>query len=269
MNRRKLLYLLLLIAMGGQHASGQDSTSAEKSKKQKGSFYFTWGYNKDWFSKSDLHFKNTGPESYDFTIHDVKAEDRPNFDELFNKDISIPQFIYRLGYYFKNGKIGIEAGFDHAKYILIQDQVAHVTGTIHDTVIDKDIVLSRNFVQFEHTNGANFIMLNFLLRDQLLVSKNHKHSLQGVVKPGAGIVVPQSDVSIFEKRQNNNYHIAGYIFGVEADLRYELGKHFFLETGFKGVWANYVDVLAVDEAKANHSFFAVEWLIGIGCRFAL
>ena len=24
-----------------------------------GSIYFMWGYNRDWFSKSDIHFKNT------------------------------------------------------------------------------------------------------------------------------------------------------------------------------------------------------------------
>lgn len=266
---RKILIFLLLSFYAGNEVTAQEIISSEKPNKQKGSFYLTWGYNKDWFTRSDIHFKNTSSEAYDFTIHKVRAEDRPNFDELFNKNISIPQFMYRIGYYFKNGKIGIEGGFDHAKYILIENQVARVTGTIHGESLDKDTVLSSNFIRFEHTNGANFVMINLLLRDRLLVSKNNKHVVQGILKPGGGIVVPQSDVSIFGKRQNNYYHIAGYIFGVEGDLRYEAGKHFFLETGFKGVFANYLDVLAVDEAKANHSFFAVEWLLGIGCRFAL
>ena len=265
----RLIYFSLLILLPTQNLFSQDLTSADKPHKQKGSFYFTWGYNKDWFSKSDLHFKNSGSNPYDFTLHKVRAEDRPNFDELFNKDISIPQFIYRFGYYFKNSKFGIEGSFDHAKYIMIQDQVVHITGTIHDVYLDKDTSLSRNFIQFEHTNGANFVMISLLWRDQLLVSRNGKHILSGVIKPGAGIVIPQSDVSIMGVRQNNNYHVAGYIFGTEANLRYEPGKHFFIETGFKGVWANYIDVLAVEEAKANHSFFAVEWIIGIGYRIAL
>ncbi len=247
----------------------QNSVPEKAEKKQKGSFYFTWGYNKDWFSKSDLHFVKSGAGAYDFTIHDVRAEDRPNFDELFQKDISIPQFIYRLGYYFKNGKIGIEGIFDHAKYIMIQDQVAHVTGSIHENAIDQDTILSPGFIKFEHTNGANFIMINLLLREQIVSSKNNMHKLQGILKPGLGIVVPQSDVTIFGKRQNNYYHVAGYILGAEADLRYELGRYFFMETGFKGVFANYTNVLTVDEARANHSFFCLEWIIGIGCRIAL
>ncbi|MBP6335358.1 MAG: hypothetical protein KA444_07800 [Bacteroidia bacterium] len=262
------IIVLFLITFLSPEIRAQN-TSSEKAVKRKGSLYFTWGYNKDWFSKSDLHFSKTGAGAYDFTIHDVKAEDRPNFDELFQKDLSIPQFIYRLGYYFKNEKYGVEVAFDHSKYIMIQDQVARVSGTIQESSIDKDTALTNNFVAFEHTNGANFLMLNFLLREQLLASKNQKHKLQGVLKPGAGIVIPQSDVSIFGKRQNNDYHIAGYIFGVEGDLRYELGKYLFLETGFKGVFANYTNVLTVDEAKANHSFFALEWLIGFGCRVNL
>ncbi|TAH42849.1 MAG: hypothetical protein EYC69_04565 [Bacteroidetes bacterium] len=266
---RQKLYLFVLIVFSSQNVFSQDLSSDKKTSRQKGTFYFTWGYNKDWFSKSDIHFKNSGKDPYDFTLHKVSAEDRPNFDELFNKDISIPQFIYRFGYYFKNGKLGIEGSFDHAKYIMIQDQVVRISGSIHDVYLDKDTSLSRNFIQFEHTNGANFIMLSLMWRDQLLVSRNGKHVLQGVVKPGAGIVVPQSDVSIMGVRQNNKYHVAGYIVGAEANLRYEPGKHFFIETGFKGVWANYVDVLAVDEAKANHSFFALEWIIGIGYRIAL
>lgn len=267
MRIQKAILLLLFIISSG--VSAQDATPTTKAKKQKGSFYLTWGYNKDWFSRSDLHFSNGGSNSYDFTVHKAKAEDRPNFDELFNKDISIPQFIYRLGYYFKNGKTGIEGSFDHAKYIMIQNQVAHVTGTIHDVSIDKDTILSPGFLKFEHTNGANFIMLSFLYRDKLLQSSSKLHTLQGVIKPGAGIVVPQSDVSIFGKRQNNYYHVAGYILGVEGNLRYELGRYFFAETGFKGVFANYTDVLTVDEARANHHFFCLEWILGIGCRFAL
>lgn len=266
---RKLYSLAFILFICGQNVIGQEIISSEKQKRTKGSFYLTWGYNKDWFSKSDIHFKNTGSNPYDFTIHDVKAKDRPEFGEVFNKDISIPQFIYRLGYYFKNGKIGIEGGFDHAKYIVVQDQSVRITGNYKGEEWDKDTVLSTKVIRFEHTNGANFIMLSLVWRDKLLESKSHKHTVHAVVKPGLGLVVPQSTVYIFGKPQDNNYHIAGYIFGVEADLRYDLGKHFFFETGFKGVWANYTDVLAVEETKANHSFFAAQWIIGIGLRFAI
>ena len=89
------------------------------------------------------------------------------------------------------------------------------------------------------------------------------------MKPGAGIVIPQSEVALFNVDQNNNYHIAGYVAGLDLDLRYVFLKHYTAETGFKGVYANYLDVLSVGDARANHSFFCVEWLICIGYQFSI
>lgn len=254
------------------HAFSQDiaTPSLSKDKKAKGSFYFAWGYNKDWFSRSDIHFHGSSSDNYEFTLHDVTSKDAPNFNKIFAVDISIPQYIYRFGYYLgKNKNLGIEISFDHAKYIMIQNQTAHVTGQIHGVAIDKDTVLTDEFVKFEHTNGANFLMLTALKRVSLLHSKQGTHRLQGVVKPGAGIVIPRSDVRLFNVRQNNVFHIAGYIVGAEASLRYEAGKHLFAETGFKGTFANYTHVLTVGDAQASHHFFCLEWLLSIGYQIAL
>jgi hypothetical protein len=241
----------------------------EKPKKKKGQLYFTWGYNKDWYSKSDLHFKSNNND-YDFTVNDVTAHDKPHFDKIFNSSISIPQFIYRLGYTFANRpKMGIEISFDHAKYIMTQDQVAHVEGKIYENYVDNDTVLTSQFLRFEHTNGANFLMLSFIYKELLLQNKSGKSELYTMIKPGAGIVVPQSEVALFNVDQNNDYHIAGYVMGIDLELRYEYKRHLFLETGFKGVFANYLDVLSVGDSRANHHFFCLEWLIGIGYQIAI
>ena len=53
------------------------------------------------------------------------------------------------------------------------------------------------------------------------------------------------------------------------ELRYEYKKHLVIETGFKGVFANYLDVLSVADSKANHHFFCLEWLISIGYQFEI
>lgn len=268
--RSILFRILLFILFLPSGLKAQESGGPVKTKKGKGSFYFAWGYNKDWFSPSDLHFESKGKDNYSFTIHDVKANDLPKLDHIFDTDLSIPQYIYRFGYYFRNNKrFGIELSFDHAKYIMKQNQVAHVEGNIRGAYVDKDTILSPGFIRFEHTNGANFLMLSMLRRHQFLASKSEKHRLQGVIKPGIGIVIPQSDVSLFGHRQNNYYHIAGYIFGVEGSLRYEYGKHLFGETGFKGTFANYTNVLTVDDARANHHFFCLEWLFSIGFQVGI
>ena len=264
-NHHVLLVFILLLCFQSQ-TYGQ----IIEKKRPKGQLYFSWGYNKDWFSKSNIHFKSIGNDDYDFTLNDVKAHDRPEFDRVFDWDISIPQFIYRLGYTFpKRPDIGFEISFDHAKYILTQNQVVHVYGKIHENFVDKDTILSRNFIRFEHTNGANFLMLSFIKKNRLLFNATGTRELFSLIKPGAGIVIPQSQVALFGRDQNNKYHIAGYVFGVDLELRYEYKKHFLIETGFKGVFANYLDVLSVGDAKANHSFFCLEYLVAIGYQFAL
>jgi hypothetical protein len=245
-------------------------SNAQTEKKKKGAngyLYLTWGYNKDWFSRSDIHFKGT---DYDFTIYDVTAKDRPEWDQLFAKNISIPQFVYRVGYNFGKGSDwGIEVSFDHAKYIMENDQVAHVEGRIHESYVNQDTTLTKNFVRFEHTNGANFLMFNVFKRSNVFLSKNGYHGIIWILKPGAGIVVPQSSVALFNVNQDNNYHVAGYIVGIDSEFRYEYKHGLFAESGLKYSFANYTNVLAVGDSKANHHFTCLEWIVGIGYSFAL
>ena len=245
-------------------ASAQSDQNQQK-KTKKGTFYFAWGYNKDWYSKSDLHFSDHTNGKFDYTLYDVKAIDNPDLSKIFNFDVSIPQFIYRIGYYFNDSHdLGIEIGFDHAKYIMLRNQTTRIKGTLNGEYVDKDTLLHPGFLVFEHTNGANFFMASLLKRAAFLNSNNGKHVLNYVLKPGVGVVIPKTDVTIFGIRRDNVYHVAGYIAGLEVSLRYEYGKHWFAETGFKGCFANYTDVLTLGDAKANHHFFVLEYLFSVG-----
>ncbi len=260
----KLFFVLFILYSG--NAQGQ----ATAEKRPKGQLYISWGYNKDWYSTSDLHFKSKSNNDFDFTVYDAKAKDKPSFNRIFNSAISIPQFIYRVGYTFaRHPNMGIEIGFDHAKYIMTRNTVLHVKGKIHENYIDKDTLVSSDFLRFEHTNGANFLMVSYFQKRRIFNNSSGKSELFAILKPGAGIVIPQSEVALFGVDQNNNYHIAGYVVGLDLDLRYEYKKHFIIETGFKGVFANYMDVLSVADSKANHHFFCLEWLISIGYQFSI
>jgi len=251
-----------------------------QSKSGKGTFYFSWGYNKDWHSKSDIHFKNTTGEYnpvtgnydyYDFTIYDVKAKDRPDFKNIFRADISIPQYGYRLGYYFNNKKdLGIEINFDHVKYIMNRYQTAHVKGNIMGKEIDTDTLIDPNtFLHFEHSDGANFLMFNIMKRKPLLVSKNKMHWLSGIVKAGAGIVIPRTYVIILGESLNTDFHIAGWVTGVETGLRYDLFKYAFFEYTIKGTYADFRDVLLINSGRARHHFWTAENILVFGLQFPL
>lgn len=272
--------MYILLYTGNSFAQDEICDCPSMSKKGKGSFYFSWGYNRDWYSKSDLHFKNTSGDynattgnydSYDFTIYDVKAKDRPGFRDILRTDLTIPQYVYRLGYYFNNKRdLGIEINFDHAKYVMVGWQTLRVKGTIHGQQIDKDTLVSPDsFLHFEHSDGANFLMLNAMKRQRLLVSKNKKLWLSGVIKAGAGAVIPRTDVTLFGQRLNNRFHVAGYIAGVETGIRIDAYKHFFLEYTAKGAYANYMNVLVIGAGKAHHHFWVFENILTLGLQFGV
>jgi len=271
---KKIIFILFCFLNSFFAKAGDGDCNCPGShKSDKGTFYFAWGYNRDWFSKSDIHFYDAG-KNYDFTLYDAKAKDRAGFDLIVRQaakfDFTIPQYNYRMGYYFpKKNNIGIEINFDHTKYVMVDYQTLHLKGQIGDKHYDLDTLITPDgFLQFEHTNGANFLMVNFLYRKNLLKSKNQKQWLSIVVKPGAGIVIPKTDVTLFGEQLDNKFHIAGWLTGVETGIRYDY-KHFFAEFTGKGTFANYSDVLILPGTKANHHFWCAEAILTAGFQFGL
>ena len=127
--------------------------------------FFHWGYNRGWYTNSDIHFKGSG---FDFTIHDAVAKDRPTpfqwYDYFAIQNLTIPQTNLKMGY-FINNKWALSFGVDHMKYVLQNHLTSNISGTIntggiHDGVYDNDPkVLGWDFVIFEHTDGLNYINL--------------------------------------------------------------------------------------------------------------
>lgn len=263
-----ITFILLFILQG--FSQDEPCNCPGGSKKTNGVLYASWGYNRNWFSKSDLHFKDQGSDNYDFTLYDVEATDRPDFNKILRTiELSVPQYVYRIGYYFSSKQdMGVEINFDHSKYVMINDQVVHVKGQIHGIELDQDTLLHGNFLKFEHTNGANFLMANFIKRKDFLHSSNNKHWLSAVLKAGAGIVIPKTDVSLFGNRLDNRFHIAGWIAGIETGFRYDF-SHFFAEATAKGAFANYSNVLVIGTGKASHRFWCTQAILTAGFQFGL
>ncbi len=271
----KKIFLLSLLLVNFSFLQSQEIQQIPI--KRKGSFYIGWGYNKDWFSKSDIHLKNTSndynpftgkPDNYDFTVYRAKAKDRPGFRDIMRTDLSIPQYVYRVGYYFNDKhNLGIEINFDHVKYVMIDNQTLRVKGTIHGQYIDKDtLVRPEDFLHFEHTNGANFLMLNFMKRERIFASKNERHQLFAIAKPGIGIVIPKTEVVLFGQEMDNRFHIAGYCAGLETGFRYEAFKYIYLEYTGKVSFAHYTNVLVIGSGKANHHFWTLENILVLGLQ---
>lgn len=267
-------FLFLLACLLTQFFSFAQTAVKQPSKR----FYLAWGYTRATYSRSTLHFQNhnglpdpnaTSINYYDFYIDDVTAHDRPNFEAIPHPEaLTIPQFVGRIGYYFKENS-GIEINYDHTKYVVTDYQVAHVHGTINDHQVNSDTILDpTNFVHFEHTDGANFLMLNYVRKFDLY-TPSEKFILSWTVKPGAGIVIPRTDVSLFGQRLNNDWKIAGYIAGLETGLRAECWRHLVFELVAKGCFANYVNAFALGKGngKVSHHFFSAQLTATIGWVF--
>lgn len=259
--KRKLLLLILFIPV----LSTAQETKPSKPQK---SWYFAGGYNLDWYSKSDIHFKNeTGPV-YDFTLYDVKAEDRPGLKRIFKENITIPQYSFRFGVYFNDKhNLGFEVNYDHAKYVMIGSQKVRMKGSIEGVNYDQDTVLVSRFLTYEHSNGANFCMFNLIKRWKVWEHQDYRFALHAIAKPGIGFVFPRSDVTLFTVNRNDTYHVAGYIAGIDGGFRFNFNRYFFLDTSIKGSFANYTKVFLPGDGIANQHFFAFEYIFTAGFQF--
>ena len=266
--KNKLLIILFI--------SGSTTSIAQNKSNFINGMYIQWGYNKEWYTRSNIHFNMSNGNN--FTLHNARAHDRPDLDAVLKTptQISIPQYNYRIGFYLnKKQSRSVELNFDHAKYIVTQGQKVHVTGSIDKMQVDGDSVLDYNrFLNLDHTDGANWLHINYVQQHNLLQTKKIKRQLINLIwKAGAGINIPRTDFTWRGDRLNNKFHVAGYNFALEGGARiYPLKKIFFEFTSKTG-YVKYVNALANTTTetgnKVKHSFGYIELIgtLGVDIKF--
>ncbi|NNE56370.1 MAG: hypothetical protein HKN32_10135 [Flavobacteriales bacterium] len=258
--------LLLFIPFFGY---SQAEEPADGSK-----LYITWGYNRAYYNPSDIHFQGEG---FNFTLYDVHATDIPEpFDAkvyLNPLKLTIPQFNFRLGYYI-NDKVAISAGWDHMKYKLFTNQVVKIEGYISPEASEvygqeypyQNIQLKPGLIQYEHSDGFNFVRLGLERYEPIWKSK--KYNIEGVLFAGAsaGLMFPWTDFRFDGVRYRNWIHLSGYGFSGLLGARLEMGEHFFLQARAQFGFSQLTDVLLQDDAKSRAQqkivFFERAWSLG-------
>jgi len=249
-------------------------SSSQKKGNLFNGMYLQWGYNAESYTSSNIHFRMQNGN--DFILHNVVAHDKGDFDAIYKKpkEISIPQYNYRIGFYLDAKKSkALELNFDHAKYVVTDGQTAHVTGIIDGTRVDGDSMLNPvTFLHLEHTDGANWLHLNYVSQLTLLYTASAARPLiTAVWKAGAGINIPRTDFTWRNDRYNNDFHIAGYNISVEAGARLYILPRLFFELAGKTGYVKYINALANTASlkgnRVTHSFGYAEGIATFGYDF--
>lgn len=251
------------------------STQAQQKRLIIG-MYLQWGYNTEWYTKSNIHFKLANGDN--FTLIKAKAHDKPDLDAILESpfEISIPQYNYRLGFYLNENKTkAVELNFDHIKYVVTDGQKVHVKGTINKSAVNGDSILNKeSFLHLEHSDGGNLLHFNYVQLNKLLTShKNGRTLINSIWKAGAGINIPRTDFTYRGDRFNNNFHISGYNVSAEGGARVYPFKKLFLEFTGKTGYVRYINALAnTTQSKGSHvkhgfAYFELIGLIGYDLKF--
>ncbi len=237
-----------------------------KKTSRKKEFYFSWGYNKEWYTNSTVKVSQPSlGNNYSFV--NIKGHDHPGWDEgLFTKAISIPQYNYRFGLFVNKEKgLAFEINFDHTKFIFA-DQQAHVKGTINNKPVDTLVNFSQPNFYYYLNNGANFLLFNIVKRSKIYESPNSNLKFDFLGKAGIGPVIPHVDNKFFGNANNPGFQFGGWNIGVEAALKATFFRYVFLEYSNKLDYARYSN-LKVFEGKAKQAFGTYEMILSLGATF--
>lgn len=248
----------------------------QNSINRKGSFYVYWGWNRAAYTNSDIHFSGN---DYDFTLKDVIANDRQSpFQSriyLNPKNLTIPQFNLRIGYYFKD-KYEISVGTDHMKYVMKNDQTVQINGYIHNsgTAYDGDysgdqIVLARNFLLFEHTDGLNYI--NTEIRRSDILYEKEKIAISSQAGIGIGALMPKTNTTLLNNPRYDEFHLAGFGTGIVGALNVTFFNYFFVQAEAKFGYINMPDIRTTMHTsdKADQQFCFMQYNASFGVRYNL
>lgn len=258
-----------------------EATASIDTLRTQGEWYGYWGWNRANYSNSDIHFKG---DDHDFILYDVKATDRQTEVNLHNlvtryfnpMQLTIPQYNWRFGYFVADNW-SVSLGFDHMKYVMVQNQTVDMTGTISREGYEQPDPSKRRqrlveeFLTYEHTDGFNMIAVEterFLPIWSWTNTKNDTKDLALFIGGGGGILFPKSNVMLLGDERNDQWHVAGHAWSVKTGFEANLWKGLFFRFIAKFGYANMDDVLTSSQGdKADQTFYFNEYIGAMGYRF--
>jgi hypothetical protein len=273
--RRVILISLLLISCTTEILA--QGPWARQNLGRKNQFYLYWGWNRSWYTNSDIRLYGT---DHDFILEDVKATDLPtpfSMESYFYiTRISIPQTNLKLGYYLDN-KNSIAFGFDHMKYKVVENQWVNITGEINrpsgytGTYDHEEVQLTREFLMYNHTDGLNYVFAEWNRHVHPISLARNKIVLSAEPGLSAALLRPRSAVRFLQTQGPNVYHNAGYGINGKIGINILLFKHLSIMSELKGGFINMPNIraTATKQGQAKQHFWFLQSNILIGTTLAL
>ncbi len=260
-------------------SQSEDFVSPTKfTSHNKGKIYIYWGGNRDFYSDSDIHFRG---QNYDFTLNNVKAHDKPkgwHIDYVNPARMTIPQTNLRVGYFITD-KYNISLGVDHMKYVMYNEKTVGYSGNYPDrgmygeAISDGNVLLTEDFLLFEHTDGLNYVNVEFSRVDDfskyLRIRDTDKIQFNFIGGIGAGFLYPKTNSTLMKKDRHDDFHISGYGISAHVGLNITVWKYLFIQTELKGGYINMDNIRTTNSTvdKASQSFMFGESIIAVGGIF--
>jgi hypothetical protein len=274
--KKSLVFTLIFLISNlsfSQNNENNITIKTPESLSKKGQMFVFWGWNRAVFGNSDIHFSGNG---YSFQLDNVSAHDRPTkfgFDYIDPKWFTATQYNVRIGYFIKDN-LAIVLGIDHMKYIMKQNQTVGFSGNISDPVYANMVqngqvdLSDSKFLQFEHTDGLNYENLGIEKYKNLI----NKDKIDLILSYGAGLGVmfPKSNVTLFDKKRSDRFHVAGIGTDFRTSLNLVFWNNWMLRLEGKFGYINMWDIkttLNNKPDKAQQDFIFGQILAGIGYTF--
>ncbi len=271
--------------MGSLSFSFAQKDSTRYTASNKGKFFLSWGGNRASYTNSDIRFKG---EDYDFTIKDASANDLPkgwHIDYIKPKSLTTSQTNFKLGYFISDHYY-ISIGEDHMKYVMTRNRDRIVNGFIdlpedevgseYNGVYNNETTfISEDLLKFEHTNGLNYVFVEFGRSDDIssIFNINNTDVFQLNITEGfgAGVLYPKTNTTLLGKERYDEFHISGYGLSLNVGLNFTFFKHFFIQLDAKGGFIDMPDIRTTSNSNeyAQQHFFYFQRIVSFGGIFRL
>ena len=286
MYKAVIIYILIACTTNCYSQQKQIGTAQIENRfktQKKGKFYFYWGWNKAQYSYSDIRFKG---DNYNFSLFDVAAQDRQTAWDpsvyLNPGSMTIPQTVARIGYYFHDNW-NLSLGVDHMKYVMVRNQVTNIDGYIDlqntftqfNGVYDNEpMMIGEDFLQFEHTDGLNYINIEISRVDNLgdfFKWNSKKIQLNILESIGTGVLYPKTNSTLLSKERYDDFHLSGFGVSLKGGINLTLYDRFFVQAEVKTGYINMSDIRTTtsNTDSASQEFFFFQRNISFGYIFQL